>query len=125
MLELLRSRQLGLLEDPVVALLELALFRPEEVATPENRNAEIVLDGVQVDVGSEEPVRDEDAAHAPKVLLKFRGENLFEFSEDDRLVHRPAHSASALVPHGAEVARVWSFAAFLAEHDGAKALFDC
>src|SRR5439155_1591408 len=124
MLELLRSRQLGLPEDPVVALLELALLRPEEVATPEDRDPEIVLDGIQVDVGGEGPVRDEDATHAPKVLLKFRGDDLFEFSEDDRLVHRPAHRASVFVPHGAEVARVRSFAAFLAEHDGAKALFD-
>src|SRR5438132_4382709 len=125
LLELLRGRQLGLLEDPVVALLEFALFRTEEIATPEDRDPEIVLDGIQVDVGGEGPVRDEDATHAPKVLLKFRGEDLFEFSEDDRLVHRPAHRASVLVPHGAEVARVRSFAAFLAEHEGAKALFDC
>src|SRR5437879_1340857 len=124
MLELLRSRQLGLLEDPVVALLELALFRTEEIATPEDRDPEIVLDGIQVDVGGEGPVRDEDATHAPKVLLKFRGEDLFEFSEDDCLVHHPAHRTSVLVPHGAEVARVRSLAAFLAEHEGAKALFD-
>src|SRR5207237_5646673 len=124
LLELLRSRQLGLLEDPVEAFLELALFRPEEVATPEDRDPEIVLDGIQVDVGGEGPVRDEDATHAPKVLLKFWGEDLFEFSEDDRLVHRPAHRTSVLVPHGAEVARVRSLAAFLAEHEGAKALFD-
>src|SRR5438132_9957425 len=124
LLELLRGRQLGLLEDPVVALLEFALFRTEEIATPEDRDPEIVLDDIQVDVGGEGPVRDEDATHAPKVLLKFWGEDLFEFSEDDRLVHRPAHRTSVLVPYGAEVARVRSLAAFLAEHEGAKALFD-
>src|SRR5438445_13748355 len=99
MLELLRSRQLGLLEDPVVALLELALFRPEEVATPEDRDPEIVLDGIQVDGGGEGPVRDEDAAHAPKVLLKFRGEAVSELSEDDRLVQRSEHPAASHAQH--------------------------
>src|SRR5207245_11009210 len=103
--------------DPVVAPLLLSLFRPQQVAAPEQRDLERALDLVEIAVRREGPIRDEDRVRLAKALLHLLVEDFLELREDDRLVHHPADRTALLVPGRAEVSRIRRRPALFADHE--------
>src|SRR5712692_9736327 len=107
-LDLLRGGKPGFLEDPVITAFFVPLLRPQEVPTPEQGDPERPFDLVEITVGREGSIRDEDRVRLPKAVLYFLAQDLLELREHNRLVDHPSDGAAFLVPQGPEISDVRS-----------------